>query len=94
VPFHEYVALGDDERDGLTPFIYTLDREKRLQRMRVADEIVRLAADRLLFWDQLRELAGVRVAPSRARSLTRRGSSRVRAALAALRAEYERSSPS
>jgi pyruvate-ferredoxin/flavodoxin oxidoreductase len=60
-PFHEYVAAAVEERRDRAPFIWALDAERRLVRLRVAPEIVRLAEDRLDFWNQLRELAGLRV---------------------------------
>jgi pyruvate-ferredoxin/flavodoxin oxidoreductase len=49
---------------GKTPFINLLGRDGQLDRMAVAMEMVILAEDRLLFWDQLRELAGYKVAPA------------------------------
>ncbi len=90
VPFHEFIDLSPEEREGKTPFIHTLDREKRLARMSVAVEIVALAEERLHFWAQLKELAGI--APSA--SVRERLVSEVEAAyeekLAAMRADYER----
>ncbi|UCC71956.1 MAG: 2-oxoacid:acceptor oxidoreductase family protein [Gemmatimonadota bacterium] len=59
VPFHEYVALPKDERNGQIPFIYVIDAERRLTRLTLSEEMVELAEDRLLFWWQLRELAGI-----------------------------------
>jgi pyruvate-ferredoxin/flavodoxin oxidoreductase len=59
VPFHEYLALDDEERDGKTPFIYTATGDRRLHRLRVSPEIVRLAEERQQFWAELKELAGV-----------------------------------
>ncbi len=61
VPFHEFVALDADERDGKTPFIHTVGDGRTLQRVRVSHEIVQLAEERLLFWHQLKELAGLEV---------------------------------
>jgi pyruvate-ferredoxin/flavodoxin oxidoreductase len=66
VPFHEYVALPATERDGKTAFVYTIDDGRRLARLSVAPEIAELAADRLSFWSQLRQLAGLEV-PTQAR---------------------------
>ncbi|CAN5618210.1 hypothetical protein BH23GEM9_BH23GEM9_33880 [soil metagenome] len=59
VPFHEYVALAEDERDGKTAFIHAVRGDRRLRRLSVTPEIATLAEDRLLFWNQLRELAGL-----------------------------------
>jgi pyruvate-ferredoxin/flavodoxin oxidoreductase len=64
MPFHEYVSAGAGERDGRTPFVYSVDEEGTLSRLSVTREIVELAEDRLLFWSQLRELAGRRVPES------------------------------
>ena len=61
VPFAEYVALSDDERAGMTPFITTLGEGQTLERSSVSAEMVHLAEERLHFWAQLRELAGLRV---------------------------------
>ena len=62
--FHEYVALADAEREGKTPFIYVLGTDKKAERWTVSVEIVRLAEERLQYWAQLRELAGVVVPQS------------------------------
>jgi len=56
VPFHEYVATPAEEREG-TPFIYALAQDRRLRRMEVSSEIVRLAEDRQAYWNQLRQMA-------------------------------------
>ncbi len=64
VPFHEYVARSREEREGVQPFIYTLDAERRLDRLLVSDAVVELAEDRLRFWSQLKELAGLELSSS------------------------------
>ena len=61
VPFHEFLKLGADDRDGKRPFIYILEKDRKLGKEMVSDEIVRLAADRLSVWHQLRELAGLEI---------------------------------
>lgn len=61
VPFHEFVMLDAGEREGKTPFIHALGKDRRLTRLRVSKEIVRLAEERLLYWNQLREMAGLEV---------------------------------
>jgi pyruvate-ferredoxin/flavodoxin oxidoreductase len=61
VPFHEFLTLDAEDRVGKVPFIHTLDKERRLRRMRTSKEIVKLAEERLLYWNQLRELAGLRI---------------------------------
>ena len=43
MPFHEYFAAGADDRDGRTPFIWTLTKERKLRRLKVSSEMVTLA---------------------------------------------------
>jgi pyruvate-ferredoxin/flavodoxin oxidoreductase len=64
MPFQEYVLASAEDRDGMTPFIQVIDADKRLQRKLVAHEMVDLAEDRLLFWSQLKEIAGLSVSPA------------------------------
>ncbi|MEE8487736.1 MAG: ferredoxin, partial [Gemmatimonadota bacterium] len=59
MPFHVYFDLSADERENHKPFVYTLQDDRRLDRLSVSDEIVALAEDRQLFWSQLKELAGL-----------------------------------
>ncbi len=61
VPFHEFVALDAEEREGKTAFIHTVADDRKLRRVRVSREIVHLAEERLLFWHQLKEMAGLEV---------------------------------
>jgi pyruvate-ferredoxin/flavodoxin oxidoreductase len=68
VPFAEYLDIPTEERNGQRPYIYAIDIEKRLNRLSVSDEIVQLAEDRLLLWEQLREMAGLK-ATDEARSI-------------------------
>jgi pyruvate-ferredoxin/flavodoxin oxidoreductase len=63
VPFHEYLELAEEERSGKSPFVWTLDSEKRLDRLAVSDEMVELAEERLGLWSQLKEMAGVEPSP-------------------------------
>ncbi len=79
VPFHEYIALSAEEREGKTAFIHAATPDHRLRRLSVAPAIAQLAQERLEFWSQLRQLAGVRVSDS-VRDLVSRD----------LDAEYER----
>lgn len=83
VRFDELVALPADEREGKRAFIYALDAQKRLTRLLVSREMVQLADDRLRYWSQLRELAGLTAADGS--ELEAEFDER----LAALRAEYE-----
>ena len=63
VQFHEYIKLSPDDRADRIPFIWTVDRDRHLRRLRVAPEIVSLAEERLGFWSELRQLAGDEIAP-------------------------------
>jgi pyruvate-ferredoxin/flavodoxin oxidoreductase len=64
VPFHEFLDMPLDDRIGKTPYINLISADARLDRLACSMEIVLLAEDRLLLWDQIRELAGYKVAPS------------------------------
>ncbi|HEX9730721.1 MAG TPA: 2-oxoacid:acceptor oxidoreductase family protein [Thermoanaerobaculia bacterium] len=89
VPFHEYLELAPAEREGKVPCIYVRDREDHLGRMTVSQEMVELAADRLDLWDEVRELAGVKVSERVRRGLTKPLEREYEKKLAALRQEYE-----
>ena len=64
VLFHRYLDLEEDARAEATPFVYSVDDGERLSRLAVSPEIVELAEDRLNYWSQLRELAGLEVPDS------------------------------
>ena len=89
VPFHEYIDLSTSEREGKTPFIHTLGGENRLARLAVSPEIVRLAEERLQFWSQLKELAGLQPAAAVRDRLVGELTASHEAAMTALRGEYE-----
>ena len=59
--FHEYFAASADDREGHTPFIWALTRERKLRRLKVSQEMVVLATERQQFWSQLRQLAGLEI---------------------------------
>jgi pyruvate-ferredoxin/flavodoxin oxidoreductase len=87
--FHEYVALSIERREGKTPFIYVLGTDKRAERWTVSVEIVRLAEERLQYWAQLRELAGIVVPQSTRDRVNDALRSELDEKLAAVRQEYE-----
>jgi pyruvate-ferredoxin/flavodoxin oxidoreductase len=89
VPFHEFIDLSTSDRDGKTPFIYTKGASGRLARLAVAPEIVRLAEERLQFWAQLKELAGVAPSAAVKERIVADLTNDYEAKLAAVRAEYE-----
>jgi pyruvate-ferredoxin/flavodoxin oxidoreductase len=89
VPFGEFVALSADEREGRTPYILAVSGDRRLRRMSVTPEIVSLAEDRLLFWNQLRELAGLAVPESVRENITATLEAEYETRLSVLAGEYE-----
>ena len=88
-PFHEVVAMPPDDRDGQTPFIYTVDAERRLHRMAVSRELVDLAEERQRYWAQLLELAGVEVSGHLRDAVGANITKKLQREMAALKAEYE-----
>jgi pyruvate-ferredoxin/flavodoxin oxidoreductase len=68
LPLHEFLALAEDDREGLFPYIWSVDRKKQLTRLLVASPIVRSCEERRDFWTMLRAIAGVstEAQPSRA----------------------------
>jgi pyruvate-ferredoxin/flavodoxin oxidoreductase len=89
VPFHELVQMAPDDRLGKVPFIHVLGKDGELGRMACSAEMVKLAEDRLLFWDQLRELAGYKVAPSVRDQIAYELEDEFEAKASQLRKEYE-----
>ncbi|HEY0673645.1 MAG TPA: 2-oxoacid:acceptor oxidoreductase family protein [Longimicrobiales bacterium] len=89
VAFHEFMALGAEDRSGKTPFIYTVDQNRKLEQLIVSTEMVQLATDRLLYWSQLRELAGLQISESARSAITSTLEADYQAKLSALQAEYE-----
>jgi len=89
VPFHEYLEMDQDEREDVTAFIYTVDAEKRLGKICVSDELVGLAEERLNFWAQLKELAGIDVSDNMRDSVAEGLTKQLEVKLEALKAEYE-----
>jgi pyruvate-ferredoxin/flavodoxin oxidoreductase len=89
VPFHEFVDMPLDDRIGKTPYINVLAGDGHLDRVACSMEMVMLGEDRLLHWDQLRELAGYKVAPSVRDQIAYELEDDFEAKATALRAEYE-----
>ena len=89
VAFHEFLQSDSGERAGQQPFIYTVDGDRRLQKVVVSAEIVTLAEERLRFWAQLRELAGVEVSGHLRDAVGAGISRKLEREMAALKAEYE-----
>jgi pyruvate-ferredoxin/flavodoxin oxidoreductase len=89
IPFHEYLELSKEERNGRQPFIYSIDANRKLRRVSSSEEIVKLAEDRLLLWHQLRELDGQEVSEDARGVVEADIEAKFDQKLGALRAEYE-----
>ena len=59
VALAEFIELAEDDREGLFPYIWTVDRKNRLMRVLVAAELVRSTEERLGYWKTLKGLAGM-----------------------------------
>jgi pyruvate-ferredoxin/flavodoxin oxidoreductase len=90
MPFHEFMALPREDRLGRRPFIWTIDGDKRLERLRVSAQMVELADDRLNFWHQLRQVAGLDVPGSVHDDVEAELESELDSRLEALKEEYEK----
>lgn len=88
-PFADYVALPADEREGRRPYIVAADKDRTLRRLAVSREMVTLAEERLHFWSQLKELAGLAISPSVHDAVASELQAQFDERLAAVRAEYE-----
>ncbi len=87
--FHEFLELPVADREGKVPFIYTLTPEKRLNRIAVSPELVTLAEERMQFWAQLRELAGLQPSETVRDRLVAQVQEEYENKLTQLRADYE-----
>jgi len=89
LPFHEYLDLDEVGRSGATPFIYTVDADRRLGKICVSNDLVELAQERLRYWDQLKELAGIEVSEHMRDAVGEGVTRKLERKLADLRADYE-----
>jgi pyruvate-ferredoxin/flavodoxin oxidoreductase len=62
-PLADFIQLDEDEREGKFPYIWAVDAKNRLMRLLVTQDIVRSTEERLHFWRQLRNLAGLDAQP-------------------------------
>jgi pyruvate-ferredoxin/flavodoxin oxidoreductase len=58
IPFHEFLDMDDDEREGNLPYIWATDGKNRLMRILCAQEMVNSAEERRQYWHQLKGIAG------------------------------------
>ncbi len=89
VPFAEYLELDAAARRDKTAYLWVKEGDEKLGRVAVAPEMAALAEERLDLWDELRELAGVKV-PERVRARIEAPlEERLERELAQLKEEYE-----
>jgi pyruvate-ferredoxin/flavodoxin oxidoreductase len=55
----DLLKLPAEEREGLFPYIWAVDQKDRLMRLLVTEDLVRATEERLHFWRQLRNIAGL-----------------------------------
>ena len=58
IPFHEFLQLEEDDREGNYPYIWMVDEKNQLMRVLCSEEIVLSAEERLQYWHQLKDIAG------------------------------------
>jgi pyruvate-ferredoxin/flavodoxin oxidoreductase len=59
LPIAEFLRLDRDEREGKFPFIWATDQKNRLTRLLVTEELARACEERLNYWKQLKDVAGL-----------------------------------
>jgi pyruvate-ferredoxin/flavodoxin oxidoreductase len=59
MPIAEFIELDKEEREGLFPYIWTVNKKNRLIRVLVSEELVKSTEERLHFWRTLKSLAGL-----------------------------------
>ncbi len=59
LPIAEFLELPVDEREGKFPYIWAVDRKNQLMRLLVTEDLARSTEERLHFWRQLKDVAGV-----------------------------------
>ena len=89
MPFHEYILLSPEEREGKVPFIYVLEEDRKLGRKLVSEEMVTLTEERMDLWRELQELAGYRVPDPVRQRIALSLEEDFEQKQAALKAEYE-----
>jgi pyruvate-ferredoxin/flavodoxin oxidoreductase len=89
IPFHEFLLLKADEREGRRPYILAAGKDRGLRRLSVSSEMVQLAEERQHFWSQLKQLAGLEVSPDVRDAVANSLEAGFEQRLAALRSEYE-----
>ncbi len=55
----DFIKLDKDEREGKYPFIWSVDKKNRLGRLILTADLVRSTEERLNYWKQIKDVAGV-----------------------------------
>ena len=59
VPLHEFLDMGEPEREERYPYIWGVNAKNRLTRIMVSETLVRTTEDRRDFWRQLKDIMPV-----------------------------------
>ncbi len=59
VPIADFIKLDAEEREGMFPYVWAVNKKNRLIRVLVAEELVRSTEERQSFWRVLKSLAGL-----------------------------------
>ena len=59
IPLADFLDLEEDDREGLFPYIWAVDKKNRLMRVLVSQEIVKSTEERRHFWRTLKGIAGL-----------------------------------
>jgi pyruvate-ferredoxin/flavodoxin oxidoreductase len=82
VPVEEYVELNETQRQGKTPFVYSVDGKKHLVKVAVSAPVIALVEERRKYWNLLQYLDGQHVSKM---------STEYRVGIAALQAQVQES---
>ncbi|OHX64353.1 2-oxoacid:acceptor oxidoreductase family protein [Flammeovirga pacifica] len=63
VPLAEFIEMPKEDREGLFPFVWAVDKKEQLTRVMIAEPIVDSAIERKEFWIMLKDLAGKQEIP-------------------------------
>lgn len=58
VPIGDFINLSEEEREGLYPYVWAVDKKNRLSRLICSKAIVTSTEDRRNFWHLLKSLTG------------------------------------
>jgi pyruvate-ferredoxin/flavodoxin oxidoreductase len=59
VPIADFIEQSEDEREGLFPYVWAVNKKNRLIRVLVSEELVQSTQERRDFWRTLKALAGL-----------------------------------